>query len=237
MSRTSRPVAADDGAASRRSGPAWAYVQAECTLDDPVLIAAYRALSPAGRARLHDRRAAELEAMNEQSLLVGSVPYHLEHGTDPAGAGVRGLRAAQDYCVRMGFYAAAAELGYRGLALVDPAIHPDRWWSLAAGQSLALSVLSRTDEALALYDQARLHSVILTCIWRPLTRPRCSTPATTIPKNATRSGQSLAQFRHRYGIAHRRPGRTGIPERVLPEWPGPRGGESGRARRGTAPGQ
>lgn len=152
-------VAADDGAASRRSGPAWAYVQAECTLDDPVLIAAYRALSPAGRARLHDRRAADLEAMNEQSLLVGSVPYHLEHGTDPAGAGVRGLRAAQDYCVRMGFYEAAAELGYRGLAIVDPAIHPDRWWSLAAGQGLALSVLSRTHEALALYDQARLHSV------------------------------------------------------------------------------
>jgi len=163
-----RPAAAADGAAgsgassaaaARESGPAWAYVQAECTLDDPVLIAAYRALRPADRARLHDRRASELEAMNEQSLLVGAVPYHLEHGTDPAGTGARCLRAAQDYCVRMGFYEAAAELGYRGLALVDPAIDPDRWWGLAAGQGLALSVLSRTDEALALYDQARLHSV------------------------------------------------------------------------------
>ena len=141
------------------SGPAWAYVQAECTPDDPALIAAYRALSPADRARLHDRRAAGLEAMNEQSLLVGAVPYHLERGTDPAGAGARCVRAAQDYCVRMGFYEAAAELGYRGLALVDPAIHPDRWWGLAVGQGLALSVLSRTHEALALYDQARLHSV------------------------------------------------------------------------------
>ncbi len=140
-------------------GPAWAYVQAECTPDDPALIAAYRALSPADRARLHDRRAAGLEAMNEQSLLVGAVPYHLERGTDPAGAGARCVRAAQDYCVRMGFYEAAAELGYRGLALVDPAIHPDRWWGLAVGQGLALSVLSRTHEALALYDQARLHSV------------------------------------------------------------------------------
>ena len=137
----------------------WAYVQAECTSDDPALIAAYQALAPADRASLHDRRAADLAAQEEPSLHDGAIPYHREHGTDPSGAGARARHAAQDYCVRMGFYQAGAEHGFRGLALVDPATQPGLWWDIAAALGLELSVLSRTHEALDLYDQARLNSV------------------------------------------------------------------------------
>jgi len=141
-----------------KQAAAWAYVQAECTSDDPALIAAYQALAPADRASLHDRRAAELAARDEPSLRNGAIPYHREHGTDPSGAGARARHAAQDYCVRMGFYQAGAEHGFRGLALVDPATQPGVWWDMAAALGLGLSVLSRTHEALDLYDQARLNS-------------------------------------------------------------------------------
>jgi tetratricopeptide (TPR) repeat protein len=140
------------------TGAAREYVRTEATSDDPVLIAAYQSLPAAGRAALHDRRADELAARGEQSLLLGPVPYHREHGSDPAGAGARALQAAQDYCVCMGFYEAAAGYGYRGLALADPDGPEGTWWLLVVALGLALSVLSRTREALALYDQARLHS-------------------------------------------------------------------------------
>jgi hypothetical protein len=74
----------------------WAYVTTECTSDDPALIAAYHALAPAERARLHDRRAAELEARGEPSLAVGAIPYHREHGTDPSGGGARARQRAHN---------------------------------------------------------------------------------------------------------------------------------------------
>jgi tetratricopeptide (TPR) repeat protein len=137
---------------------AWRYVRTEATSDDPALIAAYQALPASERAALHDRRAAELGARDEQPLRLGPIPYHLEHGSDPAGAGASALQAAQDYCVCMGFYEAAAGYGYRGLALADPQEQAGTWWLLLVALGLALSVLSRTREALALYDQARLHS-------------------------------------------------------------------------------
>lgn len=141
--------------------PAWEFVVSDGTSDDPEAIAAYEALDPGERARLHDRRAAILEGSgrDEQLLRLGALPYHREHGSDPAGAGAAALRAAQDYCVCMGFYAAAAEYGERGLALTDPAAEPGRWWKFVVAQGLALSVLGRTRAALDLYDQARLASV------------------------------------------------------------------------------
>lgn len=147
-----------DRPAGATADAAWRYVRTEATSDDPALVAAYQALPASERAALHDRRAAELAGRDEQSLRLGPIPYHLEHGSDPAGAGARALQAAQDYCVCQGFYEAAAGYGYRGLALVDPQEQAGTWWLLLVALGLALSVLSRTREALALYDQARLHS-------------------------------------------------------------------------------
>jgi tetratricopeptide (TPR) repeat protein len=138
---------------------AWEFVRTEGTADDPAVVTAYEALGPGERALLHDRRAAELRGGDEQLVRLGALPYHLEHGSDPAGAGARALRAAQDYCVCMGFYEAVADYGRRGLALVDPAAQPELWWKFVNAQGLALSILGKTREALGLYDQARLASI------------------------------------------------------------------------------
>ena len=47
----------------------------------------------AGR-QAHARAAALLAALGEPSARLGAIPYHLEHGTDPLGAGVTALAAA-----------------------------------------------------------------------------------------------------------------------------------------------
>ncbi|MDH6574488.1 tetratricopeptide repeat protein [Kitasatospora sp. MAP5-34] len=137
---------------------AWAYVSTDGTSDLPALLDAYADLDPAARAALHDRRAAELTALDQQSLRLGAIPYHLEHGSDPAGAGVKALYAAQDYCVCIGFYQATVGYGQRGLALIDPRESEHQWWAVALELGLALSILSRTHEAMRLYDEARLVS-------------------------------------------------------------------------------
>ena len=92
------------------------------------------------------------------TLGLGAIPYHLEHGTDPGGAGAEALYSAQDYCVCLGFYQAVVDYGYRGLDLIDWKDQEDLWWMFTIELTLALSVLSRTSEAEALYDRARLLS-------------------------------------------------------------------------------
>lgn len=161
--RVHEVAAATDGAAASPSGVdavglAWSYVATDCTSDDPDLFVAYDALDGARRARLHDRRAAQLEATDQQSLRLGAIPFHSERGSDPAGSGVTTLRSAQDYCVCMGFYQAVVDYGQRALKIVDPAEQPDLWWGVTGALALALSLLSRTKEAEALYNQARLLS-------------------------------------------------------------------------------
>ena len=137
---------------------AWAYVMTECTSDDPGLRGAYESLDGAQRARLHDRRAADLADLDQQSLRLGALPYHLERGSDPSGAAVGVLYEAQDYCLCIGFYPAVVDYGYRGLDIIDAKEQQDLWWMFTIELTLALSILSRTKEAERLYDQARLLS-------------------------------------------------------------------------------
>ncbi|MCZ4119447.1 tetratricopeptide repeat protein [Streptomyces sp. H39-S7] len=143
------------------AGPddARAFVASDCTTDEPAPHAAYAALDPAARALLHDRRAAELAALEDESLRLGAVAYHLEHGSDPGDAGVRAVFHAMDHSLCNGFYEACADYGRRGLALVDPRTEHDRWWAFTKGVTLCLSILGRTYEAEKLDDQARLNSV------------------------------------------------------------------------------
>ncbi|MFC1415574.1 tetratricopeptide repeat protein [Streptacidiphilus cavernicola] len=138
---------------------AWSHIAADCTGDDPALLAAYAALDPAVRAGLHDRRAAEIEALDQESLRIGALAHHREHGTDPADAGVLAVFHAMDHCLCLGFYEACVEYGARGIALVDPGTEHDRWWAFVKGTTLALSILGRTEEAELMDDQARLNSV------------------------------------------------------------------------------
>jgi tetratricopeptide (TPR) repeat protein len=137
---------------------AWEHIRTECIRGDTRLRQAYEAIDELTRARLHDRRAAELAARKEQSLGLGAIPFHLERGSDPRHAGAKALYDASDYCLVIGFYSAVVEYGYRGIALVDWREDEDFWWMFAIELGLALSILSRTDEAEALYDQARLVS-------------------------------------------------------------------------------
>jgi tetratricopeptide (TPR) repeat protein len=118
-------------------------------------------LHPADLAQLHERRARELAERaehGEQTLALGAIPFHLEHGRDPGGAGVKALYTAQDHCLVLGFYTAVVEYGYRGIQLVDWRQDEDRWWMFVIELGLALSIMSRTREAEELYDQARLRS-------------------------------------------------------------------------------
>lgn len=139
----------------QRAGLIRDYVDSECLSDDPLARAAYQDLDPAARAALHDRRASQLRERAEPSLLLGAVPFHLERGSDPAGAGADALRAAQVRCRNLGFYHYAAEVGERGRALLDPQRDWVRWWALSGGMTMALASSGRAGEAKAYHDEAR----------------------------------------------------------------------------------
>jgi tetratricopeptide (TPR) repeat protein len=161
-SRTEAIAVTATAPASRSAEPAmlaWEYVRSECTDDHPELAAAYHALTGEERAELHERRAAELAKLDEQTLRVGAIPFHLEHGTDPTGRGAKALHEAQDYCVCVGFYDATVEYGARCRALVGPAADEEFWWVCTTKSALSLAILGRSEEAEELYDEARLVSV------------------------------------------------------------------------------
>lgn len=146
---------AEQPASPGRQGDPQAFVDSDGTSDDPEDIAAYQRLTNTERARLHDARADALEARNEPSLLLGAVPYHREHGSDPAGAGVRALRHAVDWCVDLGYYDAVVDFATRGRALVDQDTDPKNWSQFITKLTTALAALGRPEDALALYDVVR----------------------------------------------------------------------------------
>lgn len=134
------------------------FVLSDGTSDDPATRAAYDAEPADVRARWHDERAVELAAQDEFSLTLGALSWHREHGSDAARTGVRSLYEAQDHCLCLGFYDAVVDYATRAMALIDPVTQEETWWPLAIELGLAWSIIGRTHEAAALYDQARLVS-------------------------------------------------------------------------------
>ena len=132
-----------------------AFLDADGTSTDPAERAAYARTEPSRRARLHDERAAALEARGERSLWFGAIPYHLEHGTDPAGTGVRALLDATRHCGAMGFYRMATELGSRGRALIDPETRMEEFWLLSTRVSSAYVALGETLAGEPTYHELR----------------------------------------------------------------------------------
>ncbi|MDI2132952.1 tetratricopeptide repeat protein [Yinghuangia seranimata] len=135
-----------------------AYVHGDCTSDEPALVDAYTAFAPDGRARLHDARADELEARGELTLRFGAVPYHREHGTDPAGAGAAALQFAVDNCSLLGFYHATIELADRARALIGWDQPERRYFMVTSRLTTAYAVLERPQEAEKLYEEACRYS-------------------------------------------------------------------------------
>ncbi|MEU6220968.1 tetratricopeptide repeat protein [Streptomyces sp. NPDC047022] len=159
---TAVPVREGDAAPTAGPGePAWLWVAADGLLDGPggeAARAAYEASPAADRRALHDRRAAQIREREEFTLTLGALPYHLERGSDPETEAVAALWAASDHCLVNGFYTAVVDYGHRGLALVDGRAATGPWWRFAVQLGLALSILGRTKEAEAVYDEARLLS-------------------------------------------------------------------------------
>ena len=136
-------------------GDARRFVDSDGTSDEPAHRTAYEQLDAVDRAGLHDRRAAELEARGEPSLALGAVPWHREHGSDPAGAGVATLRHAQVHCRLLGFYHAAVALGLRGKSLVDREQDWRTWWAFTADTIVCLASSGRAEEAEDLVQDIR----------------------------------------------------------------------------------
>lgn len=135
------------------------YVDTDGTSDDPQLVAAYRQLDPARRAALHDRRAEALESRDRFSDRLGAVPYHREHGSDPAGSGAVALRAALDYCINMGFYHANIDFGERGRAVSVGPERNGRWLAFSTKMTTALAALDRPRDAENLFEEVRTRTV------------------------------------------------------------------------------
>ncbi|HLX38918.1 MAG TPA: tetratricopeptide repeat protein, partial [Ktedonobacteraceae bacterium] len=136
-------------------GMAHAYIESDGTSDNPFEKGAYDRLEPSARQRLHDTRAEVLEKQEQWTFHLGAIPFHREHGLDPAGAGVQALQTALKYCLDMGFYEAVVDSGYRGRKLFDWEKRLDTYWSLTWDITTALAALHRGVEAEALFDEVR----------------------------------------------------------------------------------
>jgi tetratricopeptide (TPR) repeat protein len=129
------------------------YVESDCTVDRPELTDAYRGLSAATRAELHDRRADALDALGEKAPILGAIPFHREHGGDPGGAGLATLEDALNHCLNMGFYHATIDIALRGRALLDPVQSFGTWWGFTTKMTTSLMMLRRADEAEIFYEE------------------------------------------------------------------------------------
>lgn len=135
-----------------------AYVWSDGTSGDPAEAAAYSRADPRVRAGLHDERAAELQRAGERSLRLGAIPYHLEHGTDPASA-VPMLHESLDHCLFQGFYQAAVDLGVRGQAVSNPDADPDYWY-YGGRVAVCHAALGKSDAAEAINLDVRARCTI-----------------------------------------------------------------------------
>jgi tetratricopeptide (TPR) repeat protein len=138
---------ATDSAIGDDKSLAIAYIDSDGTSDDPALLNAYQRSESAWRAARHDARAEELEKSGDWNLRLGAIPYHREHGADPQGKGSPALLFALEHCVAMGFYAALADFGERGLAVTDPQAQQQEYCQFAAKAASAMIALGRPEEA------------------------------------------------------------------------------------------
>lgn len=139
----SGPTPAGDAAA--------AFVASDGTSDVPSEHEAYLSLSSQERARLHDRRAEELEARGEWSLRLGAIPYHRQRGTEPRTAARSAFSSALDYCIGMAFYDWGLELAIRLSSLIDADAEPGAHYQVETAKAQCLALLERPEETEPIY--------------------------------------------------------------------------------------
>jgi tetratricopeptide (TPR) repeat protein len=131
------------------------FIDSDGTAKDPASRRAYAELPAEERARRHTARAAALAARGEPSLRLGAIPYHLEHGLDPVGAGGEALTAACDDSFDLGCYEATLELATRGRELVKDAEKPEPYWNFTNKVGACLSYLKRGSKGFVYFDELR----------------------------------------------------------------------------------
>lgn len=140
--------------------PAQLFIDSDGTSRDPAHLRGYEELPPHERARRHTARAQALAALDDSGQRLGAIPYHLERGTDPAGAGADAIFAAHQACFERGFYAATTELALRGRVLCRDD-RPDWYWNLTHKIGASLSYLEEGAEAMSYLAELRRESLDL----------------------------------------------------------------------------
>lgn len=150
-------IAATDAAADVEPAEILAelYVRSDCTLDLEDAIAAYHELPVAQRQTLHEARAIELAALDQQHLTLGPLPLHRRLGSDPQGAGVAAVREALDHCSLMGFYDASLELIGHGEQLCPVTKDFTSWWRFTSRLPTILSAIGLGEQAEQLCERTR----------------------------------------------------------------------------------
>lgn len=134
--------------------PAQAFIDSDGTSKDPAALRAYLELPPDERARRHDERAARLAAADEPGVRTGALPYHLEHGSDPSGAGAAALAEAADLTFLAGFYESSLDLCDRGRVAFG-ALRPKQYWKFTILAGTCLSYLRAGENAEPYFDELR----------------------------------------------------------------------------------
>lgn len=148
-----------DGAATPRpvASNARAFVDADGAYAQPD---DYLRMTASERAALHTARAHTLAEQSTPGADLGAIPYHLELGDDPAGAGAEALHHVLEYCFDAGFYDAAVDAAERGLRLITRETQPELHSRFTLRLVSALSSLGRVEEALA---HVHAHKRVTTC--------------------------------------------------------------------------
>ncbi|WP_027086745.1 tetratricopeptide repeat protein [Cohnella panacarvi] len=128
-----------------------AYFETECTSDSELMQQAYASLTDEERRARHDSRAELLSGMDQQSLRIGAIPYHLENGSNPSLA-LESIIDAVEYCSIMGFYEALIDLGKRGWELTDWNQGIKNRWLLVNRMTTSYAALDHPKEGMALYE-------------------------------------------------------------------------------------
>lgn len=133
------------------------YVAHECHCADDAARSAYEHLDRAAQARLHDERAAQLVSTGAAAAQYGALNFHLERGTDPEAA-VRTLLGTLQYCLNMGFYDSAIDVGMRLRSRISWESHPLEMGKTIGPLTMSLMMLGITHPVLSMFDEVLEHT-------------------------------------------------------------------------------